>query len=72
MLMKVVSIEILKMTWKENLHGTPTPKLTPGVPTFLAPWPEREGARGSAIVLETFGKGGVTTLREEIFWSGEE
>lgn len=72
MLIKVVSIEILNMTWKENLHGTQPPKLTPGVATFLALWLEGEGAHGSAVILETFQKGGMTTLLEEIFWSGEE
>lgn len=52
LLIKVVSIEILKMTWKENLHGTPPPKLTPGVATFLAPWLEVEGTQGSAVILK--------------------
>lgn len=49
LLIKVVSIEILKMTWKENLHGTSPPKLTPGVATFLAPWLKVEG---SAVILK--------------------
>lgn len=31
LLTNVGSTEILKMTWKDHLHGTPPPKLTPGV-----------------------------------------
>lgn len=51
------------------MHGTPPPKLTPGVATFMAPWPEREGAQGLAGILKRhLEKGRYYTSSEEIFW----